>query len=148
MNRRYVDDPPLGVLCLERAHHASAGEERAIEIGTDDPVELRKFHVDEHNAAHVQAGRIDQKADRAERFFGLLEQSFDRGFITDINLHRDRAVGPTDRGADRLRRGGILQIGDHNAGPGVAQQLGAGRANAGFTAGDHSNLIVEHGHHR
>jgi hypothetical protein len=89
VDRGDIDDPTASSGILERAHHPPASQERAVKIGTHQPVELRERHVAQHHAGHIESCGIYELVDNAELGLGAREQCFHRLLVADVGLHRD-----------------------------------------------------------
>jgi hypothetical protein len=113
-------------------------QKRALQVDVEDGGPVRFGDVEKVGGLE-DAGVVDERIDGAERLAGRGERGVDLVLATDVAMAVDdaRAVG-----LELLRKGVpelVVDIPDRDRGPVLREPLGAGRADALCTAGDHGD---------
>ena len=138
-HRRDIDDSaaPAAVARRHAAYRLPGAEERADDVGAENPFEAVRPHFVDARLAVDDAGVVDQGVERAEGHVDGLEHAQDVGFDADVALDADGlAAGFHDR-AHKCGRRRLVQCVVHRDAPTAPRRDPSdGGADAAAAAGD------------
>ena len=145
VDRRQVDDRPRLLATPDAldhvARHCLTAEERALQVGAQNPVEVRFLEIQEIFRGE-DGGVVDEHVDPPEGRDRRLDQPGDRARVADVAAHITHRSEP----AEVFRRGGagrVIHVGDDHPRAFLQEAVGDGLADAPRAPGDDSNLVFE-----